>query len=204
MFNNIEEIKQKSAALTSIINILYYGLIIILLTALFFLVYSAFMPLERFSAVPANGVWEIGFSVSENFSLNAGVNFKIMQPGPGASNPKTAFIVIFATGVVIKLLAYILGAKLLKGILVSCALDDSPFNQDNVDSFRYLGYLVLCFSVLERLIQSFAASIFIQKIFYINISSISLTGILTGLLILLFSCIVKYGMFLQEDFDTTL
>lgn len=204
MFNNIEDIKKKSANLASIINILYYGLIIILLVVVGFLVYSAFMPLERFNAIPANGVWNIDFSVSENFSLNTGVTFKIMQPGPGASNPKTAFMIILGTSTIIKLIAYISGAKLIKGILVSCAFDDSPFNRKNVDSFRYLGYLILCFSALESLIQSFAASIIIQKIFYINISNISLTGILAGLLILVFSGIIKYGMFLQEDFDTTL
>jgi len=74
----------------------------------------------------------------------------------------------------------------------------------NVKRLKKLAYTIIIYSVVVDLLSSLLCSIFVTKIYNLDLSNIHLSGVLIGWLIIIISDIFKYGVFLQKEFDTTL
>jgi len=159
---------------------------------------------ERFNAVKGSLDWNVAYKLTNGSSFFLKIPFTKIQPiDSSLFNAKYAAITtLFLTFISISLISY--GIKQVSNILNSTANDITPFIMDNVKGLKKLAYTIIIYSVAVDLLSDILFSIFVTKIFVLDISNIHLSGLVPGMLIFVIADIFKYGVFLQKEFDTTL
>lgn len=201
---NIRIIKKRASSIRKVINVILLLGVILSFTALIVSVFLFFASPDRFNAVKGNLDWTINYSLTNGSDFFITIPFKLVQPiNSNMFSAKyaaiTSFVIIFLRT---SLILY--GINQVANILKSTTNDITPFIMDNVQRLKKLAYSIITYSVAIDFISNLIYSVFVTKIFLINLSNIHLNGVLIGGLIFVMADIFKYGVFLQREFDTTL
>lgn len=201
---NIAAIKKRANTVHDIIEIVFSIGIILVILGTIVLVFSFFASPERFTAVKDNLGWSLHYKLTENSSFFIGVPFKILQSLESNmfSAKYAAMTCLFSLLIRLSLILY--GIKQVKNILKSMVKDITPFTMNNVKSLKNLGLSIMIYSVVLDMLTSILFSAFVTKIFLLNLTNLHLSGLFIGLLIFVIADIFQYGVFLQNEFDTTL
>ncbi len=108
----------------------------------------------------------------------------------------------------VKVSLIIYGVKQAADFLNSIANDKAPYVIRNVKRIKKIAYVIIFYSVAVDILSCLLYLIFVTRIFTLDLSNVHLSGILSGVLsggfILVIADLFKYGVFLQEEFDTKL
>lgn len=108
--------------------------------------------------------------------------------------------------IVSKILAFILvviGLKKMLSLSTDILNGESPFQLKYVKSLRKLSYAILFYSTLGNTLLCILLSAFATHRVLITFD-FDWIGVLIGMMGYIFSDITEYGLFLQEEYDTTL
>ncbi|MPN53761.1 hypothetical protein SDC9_201427 [bioreactor metagenome] len=75
---------------------------------------------------------------------------------------------------------------------------------NNAKSLKKIAYTIAIYSVSTEILAAILCSAFVTKIFTIDLLSIHWSGVIVGGLIFIVADIFQYGVFLQNEYDTTL
>lgn len=200
----IRIIKKRVSSMQRLINaILFFG-VIISCVALIVSVFLFFAAPDKFNAVKGNLDWTINYSLSNGSQFFITIPFKLVQPlKSNMFSAKYAAITSFVS-IFLRTSIILYGINQVANVLKSTANDITPFIMENVQRLKKLAYSIITYSVAADILSNLLYSVFVTKIFLINLSNIHLSGVLIGGLIFVIADIFKYGVFLQQEFDTTL
>jgi hypothetical protein len=203
--NNIIIIKKRARVFQIIMKLILVCGIVVLLATFFIAIVLLFASEERFNAVKGNLNWFVEYKINETKSLGVYIPYEIIQPlNENLLNSKSALITYLFSKSIIYIPLILYSVKQITDILSSIVNDKTPFIMDNTRRFTKLAYTIIIYSIVPDIIFSLLCWIFVTKRFLINLSTIQLSSILLGGFLLLFAELIKYGAFLQEEFDTTL
>lgn len=202
--NNLVAIKKRAGTIQSILKLILNIGVIICVVVFIGLIISFLASPDRFYAVKGTTDWSLHYKLTDMSSFFLSVPFEIIQPlDINSFSVKYAAITCLFTFLLrISLILY--GIKQVEIILRSMAIDISPFTISNVKSLKKLARIIIIYSVAVDVLSSLLFSAFVTKVFYLNLSSIHLSGLLIGGVILVIADIFQYGVFLQNEFDSTL
>ena len=202
--DNLESLQKRASAIHIVMEIIYVIGVIISVVAMIGFIYFCFASQERFNAVKGNMNWSITYKLTTSSSFFINIPFKVLQPlENGIISAKNAFL----TGVfslLIKVSLTIYGIKQAAEFLNSIANDKAPYVILNVKRVKKIAYVTILYSVAVDTLSSLLYSIFVTGIFTLDLSNIHLSGVLIGGFILVIADLIKYGVFLQEEFDAKL
>ncbi|WP_145046637.1 DUF2975 domain-containing protein [Paenibacillus xylanexedens] len=183
----------------------YWGGIAILIALVCFKLWIGLNPQELFTAEKGIAHWFFSVPLSDTVTNSVMVPFTYFQPiNPDMFDAKTAYLVVTLTNTTLIFITYIYSIGQIRYIIGSILSGGSPFSLANATRLRRLGVVVILYSLLAKLILNILICLFVTRIFSINLGSISLIGIIIGILVLFISEIFKYGALLQEEHDSTL
>lgn len=200
--DNIRIIKKKAGIIQKVVQFIFIIGLIFLIATLIVAVIMFFVSPEKFNAVRGSLDWSIQYTLINGSIWSIDIPFKIILLKDIRFSAKFAAI---ASMLSISLSAsFILyGTKQILNIFKSTANDITPFIMDNVRSLEKLAYTIIIYSVTVKILTNFIFLAFVQKM-YISFDSFYLSGVLTGMFIFFMADILKYGVFLQKEFDATL
>lgn len=201
---NIATIKKRACVIQTLIRIIFILGVIIFLAVILITLLLFFASPENFNAVKENLNWHISYSLSNHSSFFIEVPFKIMQPLDNSLFSAKYAALTSLLSLLIKLSVTLYGINQIAKILEFPANGLTPFVLANVQSLQKLALTIIIYSVILDLLVNLAYSVFVTKIFNINFANIHFSGLLVGGLILIIADIFQYGVFLQNEFDTTL
>jgi len=201
--DNIRTIKKRAGIIQKVVQFIFIICLIFLMATLIVAVVMFFVSPEKFNAVRGSLDWSIQYASTNGSYFSIGIPFKIIWLSD--SSMFSAKFAAIASLLSISLCAsFILyGTKQISNIFKSAANDITPFIMNNVISLEKLAYTIIIYSVTVKILTNFIFLAFVQKM-YISFDSFYLSGILTGMIILFMADILKYGVFLQKEFDATL
>lgn len=201
---NIDRIKQRANIVHKVITAIFILGILIILAGLIASIFLFFTSPDRYTAVKGNLNWSIRYSVENNSYFSIYIPFKVMQPLDSSMfSAKNAFITYLISALLgISLSLY--GIKQILNILKSTTKDITPFIMENAKNLKKLAYTIIIYSLATDLISNILCSAFVIKIFTFELSNIHLSGVLFGGLIFIIAEIFQYGIYLQNEYDTTL
>jgi ABC-type methionine transport system permease subunit len=202
--DNITVIKKRARTIHKVIKVIFFIGVIIFFVALVAGVFLFLASPERFSAVKGSLNWHISYNLTNGSSFFIDIPFKIMQPLDSSMFSAKYAVLASLISLLIKESLILYGINQVANILKSTVNDITPFIMNNVKSLRKLAYSIIIYSVAADILSSILFSVFVTRIFLLDLSNIHLSGVLTGGLILVIADIFKYGVFLQKEFDTTL
>ncbi|WP_340399026.1 DUF2975 domain-containing protein [Paenibacillus sp. FSL H8-0079] len=183
----------------------YWGGIGLLIAMLSFNLWIGLKPQELFYAEKGIAHWFFSLPLSDTVTKSVMVPFTYFQPiNPDMFDAKTAYLVVSLTNTTLIFITYIYSIGQIRNIIGSILSGSSPFSLANATRLRRLGVVVILYSLLAKLLLNILICLFVTRIFSINLGSISLIGIIIGILVLFVSEIFKYGALLQEEHDSTL
>ncbi|WP_307398535.1 DUF2975 domain-containing protein [Paenibacillus anaericanus] len=187
-----------------LLQILFFGGILLFMLIMGWDIWTSFKPQELFTAEKGIAHWSFSVALSDTASRSILIPFTLFQPiNPESFNAKSAFLVTEFTQIILTFLTYIYCIMQIRNIIGSIMKGNSPFIQENVDRLKRLGVAVILYSLFAKLILNVLCWLLVNHIFAIDLSGISITGIIIGMLILVVSEVFKYGGYLQEEHDTT-
>ncbi|KOP66968.1 hypothetical protein AMS62_18275 [Bacillus sp. FJAT-18019] len=182
----------------------YWGGIGLLIAFVCFNIWIGLKPQELFSAEKGIMHWFFSVPLSDTVTKSVMVPFTYFQPiNPDKFDAKKAYLVVSLTNTVLVFWAYLYSIGKIRLIIGSILSGISPFSLANAARLRRLGIAVIFYSLLAKLILNILICLLVTRIFSINLGSISLIGIIIGILVLFVSEIFKYGALLQEEHDST-
>ncbi|MCM3170917.1 MULTISPECIES: DUF2975 domain-containing protein [unclassified Paenibacillus] len=183
----------------------YWGGIALLVALVCYKLWIGLKPQELFTAEKGVAHWFFSVPLSDTVTNSVMVPFTYFQPiNPDMFDAKTAYLVVTLTNTMLIFLTYIYSIGQIRYIIGSILSGSSPFSLANATRLRRLGVAVILYSLLAKLLLNILICLFVTRIFSINLGSISLIGIIIGILVLFVSEIFKYGALLQEEHDSTL
>ncbi|SHJ15714.1 DUF2975 domain-containing protein [Desulfosporosinus lacus] len=168
------------------------------------MVFSIIASPERFTAVKGNLNWRVSYNLSNSSSFFIDIPYKIMQPIYTPTFSAKYAIISSLFSILIKVSITLFGLYQVVDILKSTLNDLTPFIMDNVKRLKKLAYSIIVYSVVADILSSILFSTLVTRVYMLNLSNIHLSGVLVGGLILVIADIFKYGVYLQNEFDTTL
>ncbi|MDR3602351.1 MAG: DUF2975 domain-containing protein [Desulfosporosinus sp.] len=201
--DNISIIKKRADKIQKVIALIFILGVILFFAALIGFVVLFFASSEKFNAVRGNLDWSINYELAKSSSFFITIPHKILPISTSRFSAKYAGLTSLFS-LLINLSFTLYGIKQVGNILKSMANDITPFIMDNVKRLNKLAYIIIIYSVAVDILSNLFVSIFVTKIFFLDLSNIHLSGVLVGGLILVIADIFKYGVFLQKEFDTTL
>lgn len=201
---NITTIKNRARIIQTVTKIIFITGAILFFAVLIIAVFLFFASPDRFNAAKGNLNWHLSYSLTDHSSFFIEVPFKILQPLDNSlfSAKSAAIASLLSLLMVLSVILY--GVNQVAKILDSTANGLTPFVLANVQSLRKLALSIIIYSLVVDLLSSLVFSVFVTKIFYANMANVHLSGLLIGGLILVIADIFNYGVFLQDEFDTTL
>jgi hypothetical protein len=176
--------------------ILFFTGVIVVLAIIFF------ASPERFNAVRGNLNWHITYNFINDSSFFIDIPFKFIQLLDSSKFNAKHAVSISLISILLKESLILYGLNQVVKILYSISNDIPPFTMDNVERLKKLSYSIVIYSVAADILSNVLYSIFVTKIFVLDLSNIHLGGVLIGGLILVIADIFKYGVYLQNEFDT--
>ncbi|MGC7873840.1 DUF2975 domain-containing protein [Desulfosporosinus sp. SYSU MS00001] len=202
--NDIEKIKSRATILHKIIlSVLFLGVIIVF-AGLSASVFFSFASPEKFNAVKGNLNWSIYYALGNGTTFFIIIPFKIMQPLDTSMFSAKDALITYLLSSLLGLTLILYGIKQIVTILKSTAKDITPFIISNAKNLRKLAYSIITYSLVSDFLTNFLCSLFVTKIFYVDLSNIHFSGLLLGGLIFTIAEIFQYGVYLQNEYDTTL
>ena len=200
--DNIILIKKRAYTIEKVLKLIFKLAIILFFTGLIVLVIIFFALPERFNAVRGNLNWHITYDFINGSSFFIDIPFKFIQPlDSNVFNAKHA-VLISVISILLKESLVLYGLNQVVKILCSISNEFPPFTMDNVERLKKLSYSIVIYSVAADILSNVLYSIFVTKIFVLDLSNIHLSGVLIGGLILVIADIFKYGVYLQNELDT--
>lgn len=183
----------------------YWGGIGLLIALVCFKLWVGLKPQDLFSAEKGIAHWFFTVPLSDTLRNSVMIPFTDFQPiNLDMFDAKTAYLVVSLTNTMLIFLTYIYSIGQIRYIIGNILSGSSPFNLANATRLKRLGVAVILYSLLAKLLLNILICLFVTRIFSINLGSISLIGIIIGILVLFVSEIFKYGALLQEEHDSTL
>lgn len=97
----------------------------------------------------------------------------------------------------------IFGLRKLLNLTTAMLKKETPFQLKYIKSLRQFSYVIILYSTLSNTVLCLLNSLFVVDFFYFTFDFIW-TGVLFGIVGYIFSDITEYGLFLQDEYDTTL
>lgn len=201
---DIKSIKKRATMIQKVIKFIFKLGLILFFIELIVLVILFFASPERFNAVRGNLNWHITYNLTNGSSFFIDIPFKFIQPLDGIMFSAKHAVLISVLSLILKELLILYGLNQIAKILNDTSNEIPPFTMDNVNRLKKLAYLIIIYSVAADILSNILYSIFVTGIFILDLSNIHLSGVLSGGLILVIADIFKYGLYLQNEFDSTL
>lgn len=199
-----EKIRWRANIIHKVIKLIFIlGVLVVfagLIGSVFFLLASP----DKFSAVKGNMDWSLSYSLANDSEFFTIIPFKIIQPYDSSMFSAKYALITFTISHLLSLSLSLYGIKQILNILKSTAKDITPFIIDNAKSLKKLAYTIITYSVVADILANILCSAFVIKIYTVDLSNIHLTGVLLGGLIFIIADIFQYGVYLQNEYDTTL
>jgi len=195
--------------LHSLIRFFYYACIVFTALGLIALIYMFSIPDSAISFERGIRGWIYSVNMplgigSAFFGLTGEIPKAILQFLPlDMINIRAAIIVDSLISKILLFIISIIGLKKINNLTSDMLNNKTPFQEKHIHSLRRLSYVILLYSTLGNTLLSILTSIFVTDIFLVTVV-FSWTGILIGVLGYVFSDITEYGLFLQDEYDTTL
>jgi hypothetical protein len=195
---SLEKMNKSAKALKTVMSVFYVASIVGIVISLIIAICSVALPNSYFSvdhfrnggfSLDVNGIFRYDLNGS---NLSSDVNMK----GVFESIAFAAFVYSAAMTIIF---------KELRDILITVTKKE-PFNEKNAERLTRISAVIIVGSVLFNFINNLVAGLIIDtlEIKYINVvTSINISMLLTGFLILILAGIFKYGCYLQKEHDET-
>ncbi|GIP36542.1 DUF2975 domain-containing protein [Paenibacillus sp. J2TS4] len=184
---------------------LLWGVILVFILLVASDVWISLKPQEQFTAEKGIAHWSFSVALSETTSRSILIPFQLFQPiSPDKFSAKSAFLVTELSSTFLTFITYIYSILQIRNIIGSMVKGNRPFDKANIVRLKRLGIAVILYSLLAKLIINVLCWVFVNHIFAINLSGISLKGVIIGLLVLIVSDVFKHGVYLQEEHDMTI
>jgi len=118
-------------------------------------------------------------------------------------NIRAAIVVDFLISHIVPFIIIIIGLRETGNLTTDMLNNKTPFQAKHIHSLRKISYIVLLYSTLGNTLICILISIFAADYFSVTVV-FSWIGVLIGVLGYIFSDITEYGLFLQDEYDTTL
>lgn len=202
--DNIESLQKRASSIHIVMELIFVIGAIIFVAGIIGFIYLFFASPARFNAVKGNLDWSITYKLTNGSSFFINIPFKVLQPlDNNMINVKSALLTgLFS--LIIKDSFIMYGIKLAADFLNSVTNDKTPYVIPNVKRIKKIAYSIIIYSVAVDTLSSILYSIFVTRIFAFDLSNVHLSGVLIGGLILVIADLVKYGVFLQKEFDAKL
>jgi len=201
---DIERIKSRANIIHKIIKFIFFLGVMIFFAGLVASILFFFASPEKFNAVKGNLNWSINYTLDNGSKFFIVIPFKIIQPLDSSMFSAKYAIITYLLSSLFGLCLILYGIKQIVNILKSTARDITPFIMDNAKSLKKLAYSIIIYSLVSDILSNILCSIFVTKIFFIDLSNIHLIRVLVGVLIFVIAEIFQYGVYLQNEYDTTL
>lgn len=203
--DDITKIKKRVEKVFKAVEFIFAGAIIVSFIAVVIVIAAFFAKQGSFKAIKGNMDWCMRYEIFKNSYWNINIPFKIIQPfSTSMFSAKAAFLTCIISWISIKMSIIIYGIKQISDILKTILNDMTPFIMENVKRIKKLGCLIIIYSAAGDVLMNIFCYIFVTKIFSMNLENIDIIGVIIGGIILVIADIFKYGVFLQNEFDTTL
>jgi hypothetical protein len=204
--SNVLNIKKRAKSIQLTVKIVFYGLIILSVALLIIILALSRASQESFTAIKDTNAWSIIYKLSDKWSFNLSIPFKIIQPStPHIFSAKSAFLIYLISVLAFRIPIILYGIKQILDISTSTVDDVTPFKLENAIRLKKLGNSIIAYSLFADLFLNILNNIFVVRLLSINLSNIlHIEGILAGILILAISGVFKYGVYLQNEYDATL
>lgn len=118
-------------------------------------------------------------------------------------NIKAAIIIDSFIGAILLIVLINIGLKKLTNLTKDILNKESPFQLKHIKSLRKFSFVIILYSTVGNTVVCVLFSIFVTG--FMNITfDFMWSGIFIGILGYIFSDITEYGLFLQDEYDTTL
>jgi len=195
--------------LHSLLKFFYYATIAFAFTGLITTFAIPFVPDTAISF--ERGIREWAYSVdlpigigSASLGIQGSIPKNILQFVPiDYINIPAAIVIAFLMSNLLPFILVIIGLKKMTDLTTDMLNKESPFQLKHVKSVRKLSYLILLYSTLGNTLLCILISLFVTDYFSVTFD-FAWSGILIGIMGYIFSDITEHGIFLQDEYDTTL
>ena len=201
---DIGKIKSRASIIHKIIELIFFLGVMIFFAGLAASILFIFSSPDKFNAVKGNLNWSINYILDNGSTFFIVIPFKIIQPLDSSMFSAKYAIITYLLSSLFGLSLILYGIRQIVNILKSTAKDITPFIMDNAKNLKKLAYSIIFYSLASDILSNILCSVFVTKIFFIDLSNIHLSRVLVGLLILIIAEIFQYGVYLQNEYDTTL
>ena len=201
---NITNIKKRARTIHNFISVILLIGVIIFIGVFIAVVFSIIASPERFTAVKGDLNWHVSYNLSNSSSFFIDIPYKIMQPIDTPMFSAKYAAISSLLSILIKVSITLFGLYQVVNILKYPLNDLTPFIMHNVKRLKKLAFSIIVYSVVADILSSILFSPLVTRVYMLNLSNIHLSGVLVGGLILVIADIFKYGVYLQNEFDTTL
>lgn len=202
--DDLSKISTRATIFHMIITVIFVLGVVLFFAALFAIIFFLFASPDKFTAIKGNMNWSINYAVNNNSEFFIVIPFKIIQPLDSSMFSAKHALITYLFSFLISFALILYGIKQVANILKSTIKDATPFNIDNAKSLKRLAYSIIIYSAATGILATFLCAVFVTGIYAFDLTSIHLSGVIIGGIILLIADIFRYGVFLQNEFDTTL
>lgn len=201
---DIRRIKSRANIIHKIVQSIFFLGVMIVFAGLVASIFFFFASPEKFNAVKGNLNWSINYTLDNGSSFFSVIPFKIIQPLDSSMFSAKYALITYMLSSLFGLSLILYGIKQIVNILKSTATDITPFIMDNAKSLKKLAYSIIIYSLVSDILSNILCSVLVTKIFFVDLSNIHLIRVLVGVLIFIIAEIFQYGVYLQNEYDTTL
>jgi hypothetical protein len=201
---DVNRIKKRARIIHKVIKVIFILGVMLFFAGFIASVFFFFASPEKFNAVKGNLDWSINYTLANGSHFFIIIPYKIIQPLDSSMFSAKYAVITYFFSFLISIFIILYGIKQVANILKSTAKDITPFIMDNAKSLNKLAYSIIIYSVASDILANLLCSVFVTKILSLDLTNIHLSGVLVGVLIYIIADIFKYGVFLQNEFDTTL
>lgn len=195
--------------LHSLLKFFYY---VTLLIAFINLITTLAIPSLPDSAITfEKGIREWGYSVTLPLGIGS-MAFTLMHTIPTTVlqflpieyiNVQAAIMIDSIVSLFCLIVLVNFGLKKLTHLTQDVLNNESPFQLKHIKSFRKFAFIVMLYSTLGKTVLCILFSIFVTGFMSVTFDFMW-SGVFFGILGYVFSDIAEYGLFLQDEYDTTL
>ncbi len=195
--------------LTSLLNFFYYATLIMLFISIIVTIAIPFLPDTAIKF--EQGIREWFYSVDLPIGIGGGA-FTMRSSIPSTIlsiqrikmiNVNAAIIINSLIGTILLIVLVNRGLKKLIDLTSNMLKGESPFQLKYIKALRKFSFVVAIYSTLSYALQGLLVSIFATNFFNITLTFMW-SGLFFALLGYIVSEIAEHGLFLQNEYDTTL
>ncbi|MEL1135104.1 DUF2975 domain-containing protein [Desulfitobacterium sp. THU1] len=202
--DDLLRIKARAGLIHMFVTIAFLIGAVVLIAGLLGLLFLIFASPERFAAVKGTIDWSLTFAVNESSNFYMSVPFKIIQPLDSSMFSAKYALIAYLFSFLLSFGLILYGIRQVENIATSImSNDETPFDMNNAKSLKRLAYSIIIYTLASDMLATLLCAL-VTKIFAFNVSFDFLPGVIIGLIVLLIADIFRYGVFLQNEFDTTL